>query len=569
MTPPRQQARNQRSPKPGNQFDSSFGGSNENADFERRIRELQAGKASKFAPYVAEDSGRRVEYPKEEKIERPPSPQGGGYDKQNFSQNQNYLAPREKYHSPPRDEQRSSQSYKHPESSSSQNYDRDYSQDNYGDQKELHRKGKRSPNVRHKRSSSPHSSSQRGRKRSQTPPPKQRKKSFSPRQKSKYESRSRSPTSKRQKESSKKGRSTDHTDESERKKSPPRSSRLGPGIDSSLIVIPRRKDEGTTPIFDRPEIPIYTIRDDPSLIAEGYFDKEDSQRARSPEVTRASEYQQKAPPVGEQRAPSPTVTFRSTGLEKYNFPNSAAFFERRKEPQIVSTTLGEIHDRMRESMQASALSHQVEQLPSSDLRLALDRKQLSPMRGSFQSDLLNQERMIYESEKMAMNRSLSEERRPVKERLGGKKENLDMEDLPDFRKEVDYLNQLSTAKGRGYFHHDDREDSPPRDDFSSSRGLRRPLRGFRGRGYVRGRGFLRGGFSTRGRYIRGRYVPAYRTFGRGSIRESRDRWTHDKFEDEEKTDHKKKESKKKSERSSKKEKKSKKPDTERRSSTHK
>lgn len=96
--------------------------------------------------------------------------------------------------------------------------------------------------------------------------------------------------------------------------------------------------------------------------------------------------------------------------------------------------------------------------------------------------------------------------------------------------------------------HDDREDSPPRDDFSSSRGLRRPLRGFRGRGYVRGRGFLRGGFSSRGRYIRGRYLPAYRMFGRGSIRDSRDRWTHDKFEDEEKTDHKKKESKKKSER---------------------
>lgn len=496
-------------------------------DFDLRIRELQAGKASKFAPFVDENSGRRVEYPKEDK------PSSG------YGQLSNY--PTSKYQSPQRDGH-SPTSYGG--SSFNQNFP---DSNNYRKASDDKAKGSpTSPLHRRKRSHSPppSSSSSSLRKRDETSQSKHRKKSFSP-HKSKY--RSKSPVSKHAKDPGKKGRHD--SVQNERKKSPPHSSRLGPGIDSNLIVIPRRKDEGTTPIFDRPEIPVYTIRDDPSLIAEGYFDKEDMQRGRSMQMQSNSDYSHEQRDT--QRPPSPTVTFSSTGLEKLNFPNSAPFFERRKEPQIVSTTLGEIHDRMRDSIQQSG------QLPSSDLRLALERKQLSPLADSFTSDLLSQETIIYEREKMS--RAMSEERRPVKERLGGKKD-----EFPDFRKEVDLLNQadpLSTPKGRGYFEHDDREDSlrkpfplPPR----------RPFRGgYRGRGFMRGRGYMRGSFNPRGRSFRGSSYG--RGLGRGYARE-RDRWTHDKFEDQDSGSSYKKLKKTKEEKSSKKEKKSKKSDRERRDS---
>lgn len=401
-----------RSPKSDERFGSSALGSNEITDFDLRIRELQAGKASKFAPFVEESSGRRVEYPKEEKSSQP----SAYAPLSEFSSS--------KFHSTPRDE--------HSPDAYGRKFNQNFQDGNY--RKASTEKVKRSPSAVHRRKTSRSPSPPRSRKRDHTPLLKHRKKSFSP-HKSKYLSKS--PISKHPKDSGKKGRHDGV--ENERKKTQPRSSRLGPGIDSSLIVIPRRKDEGTTPIFDRPEVPIYTIRDDPSLIAEGYFDKEDIQGTRSMQVQSSSNYTHE--PRDNQRAPSPTVTFSSTGLEKLNFPNSAAFFDRRKESRIVSTTLGEIHDRMRDNMQHSG------QMPSSDLRLALDRKQLSPLRGSFTSELLNQEAIIYEREKMT--RSLSEERRPVKERLGGKKD-----EFPDFRKEVDMLNQsdpLLTPKGRGYF----------------------------------------------------------------------------------------------------------------------
>ncbi|PIK41843.1 hypothetical protein BSL78_21294 [Apostichopus japonicus] len=152
-------------------------------------------------------------------------------------------------------------------------------------------------------------------------------------------------------------------------------------------------------------------------------------------------------PRDNQRAPSPTVTFSSTGLEKLNFPNSAAFFDRRKESRIVSTTS-----------------------------------------------------------------------------------------------------------------HDDREDSVRQQFASPFRG--RPFRGFRGRGFPRGRGYSRGSFNSRGRSFRG---SSYRGgIGRGLGRD-RDRWAHDKFEDQDTTSYKK--SKKvKEEKGSKKDKKSKKSDRERRSS---
>ncbi|XP_011679845.1 serine/arginine repetitive matrix protein 1 isoform X3 [Strongylocentrotus purpuratus] len=368
-------------------------------------------------------------------------------------------------------------------------------------------------------------------------------------------------------------------------------------FDPSLVFIPRRKDEGLQQIFDRPEIIVRNLEDDPEMYPEKYErfacwrkSPERSQRKNDREYSREREEgprKQNRHHKDGRRSPSPepqqprkaTVMMKPfTVFEKYeqslrNKPAQAPqevdnYLQRPQEFSLSHSSLplsGSLSGTT--SMFTSSLGMNNVLDVDSDLRMDLDvRRQFLVREAEKQLDLQQLHsatsptlgRLTGSVYSLDRREIASSDRRPVRERLGDlDRGGLKLEsEVPDFRKEVEELQRLDpTAQPiRGNFYeHDDRDQ---RSLSEEKRGMRPPQRGRGGfvpRGSYRGgRGFIRG-FRGRGfnRGFRGNYNNRGGFSGRGQNRGGyASAWKHDKFEGKDRDDHDKREKKDKKSKSS-------------------
>ncbi|XP_072175513.1 uncharacterized protein [Diadema setosum] len=368
-------------------------------------------------------------------------------------------------------------------------------------------------------------------------------------------------------------------------------------FDASLVIIPRRKDEGLRPIFDRPEIIARTLEDDPELYPEKYerfacwrkspegdrrkrkdgrsLSKERDERPRKHRNSHTKEKIRSQSP--EQLLPRETTVVMKpfTAFEKYEQLLRNRSSSLQEDNQFL----------MQRSQDFNQHSHHPATSTSSSFNMDLGLDSMLSINSDLRHDLeVRRQLLALEEEKQMQSsqftvnpldrlssggfsvdrREVSSDRRPVRERLGGVDSGgISIDDpKPDFRKEVEELQRLdpSAEPIRGSFYeHDDRgKRSPSMEKLHRppTRGRfihRTPYRGMRGRGFYRGsfpyrgRGFSRGfrgsGYVPRGytRGTRGTYRPYGSTFGSA--------WKHDKFEDKEKDKSSKKDKKDKEKKS--------------------
>ncbi|XP_041466222.1 serine/arginine repetitive matrix protein 1-like isoform X1 [Lytechinus variegatus] len=363
-------------------------------------------------------------------------------------------------------------------------------------------------------------------------------------------------------------------------------------FDPSLVFIPRRKDEGLQPIFDRPEIIVRTLEDDPEMYPEKYERfacwKKSPERNRKRNDREYSREREERPRKqnrhhkDSRRSPSPdpqqprqaTVMMKPfTVYEKYEqslrnkpAPTPATqevdnYLQRSQDFGLSQSSLPLSGST---SLFSSGLGLDNVLDVGSDLRLDLDvRRQFLVREAEKQLDLQQLQPSISPTlgrltgSGMSLDRReiASSERRPVRERLGDLDRGvikLDSE-VPDFRKEVEELQRLDPTSQpiRGnFFQHDDRDQPSLAEE---KRGIRPSPRG-RG-GYVP-RSSYRGARGIGRGYLGRNFIPNFRGYSRGLNRFPSRRggygssWKHDKFEDKDRENRDKREKKEKKSKSS-------------------
>ena len=244
--------------------------------------------------------------------------------------------------------------------------------------------------------------------------------------------------------------------EVQRKENSPKRRKLDP----SLVVIPRRKDEGLRPIFDRPEIIIRILEDDPELYPEKYerfacWRKSPDPEPDQPDPAYSNEKQEKSRRHGRRkdkvRSPSPepvqatTVIMKPfTVFEKYeqSLKNRPGVLQDLDEPQYPlqqSHSFNRSPTSLPITASASSFSNlAMDSVLSSenDLRHGLD------VRRHILSEATSPGGRL--SKFTGDRREILADRRPIRERLGEIDDGRLKSDtsLPDFRKEVEELQHL-------------------------------------------------------------------------------------------------------------------------------
>ncbi|XP_072041876.1 uncharacterized protein [Amphiura filiformis] len=364
-----------------------------------------------------------------------------------------------------------------------------------------------------------------------------------------------------------------------------------PVFDPSLVIVPRRKDEGRGGIFNRPEIQMRPITDDPDNQPMPFEEKRvvavmPGKQLPGPavsdrdlhrdylELLARKDFEVRKEKFRDLTLDTPqTLSSRFQGASSLDLLTTLENFEisrtkdlqrelelrremdllRERSPPIrLSDLQSDLEERL------AVMERKVEPKNPRDLRHDLESRRKQLKAGRIDTTVSSRRAVTKKTEKDSKLRMTSaDHRRPVRERLGlspGKRERRDRREveerteLPDFKKEVEELQRAqwiedpkSVPKGPGYFEHDDREGESSFGLTTRGRGgLRGRGRGvgFRGRGsiFLRGRGgAFRGAF--RGSGVRGGFRGSIGR-GRGTYRgRSSPQWKHDKFEGEKEKKH--------------------------------